>query len=194
MPTKITDHEERAAARLVAQYKGRPRIEALVRAHAKIVQGLEDAGFAFYEKLALATASGDQLDRLGGIVGQQREGRSDGDYRVWISARLALNAGSGTVPELADLLAAIAPAGATVRVEPYFPAGVRASILGAITSATLAGQLDKVLQLAKAGGVEAQLVWLAVAEADTFAFDGGTGLGFGDSADATVGGGLAGTT
>lgn len=178
--TKITDHAERALERVLLQYKDSPRLRALIELHAGTIQELENAAFDFYTKVALPTANGEQLDRIGAIVGQLREGRSDAEYRTWIEARIALNTGSGTVTELLRLFEGIVPPGALITVEPSFPAGFSLSIGGSVlTEATLAAQLAKLLQLAKAGGVRALLHWQESADAALFRFGSGPGFDVG---------------
>ena len=44
--TRITDHVERAKARLIDQYKGKPGVEGLVEALMGPIQDVEDALFA----------------------------------------------------------------------------------------------------------------------------------------------------
>src|SRR5687768_16247400 len=46
------------------------------------------------------TAEGDQLDIIGRIVGLDREGLDDDDYRRYIRARIAANNSNGTIEDL----------------------------------------------------------------------------------------------
>lgn len=191
--SKESDHATRAVERLLAQYRQQPKLEALIALQAGYVQDLEDAAFDFFEQVTLAGAEGATLERLGLIVGQQREGRTDEVLRTWIGARIRLNRGSGTVPELVDLFSALAPEGATVVVRESFPAGLVVELEDVATPAELADQLARVLQLARGGGIRAFLISAVAPPEEAFAFAGvGVGMGFGTVADPLAGGRLAG--
>lgn len=186
---KKTTHEAEAIARLVPQYRNKARLEALLRVYARMIQGLEDAAWELLAAWDIDAQEGAQLDRIGAVVGQAREGRDDPTYRIWIRGRIALNRASGTVPELVDLVRRLSPAGATSAIRPQFPAGLIAEIMGAAgLTAPIAQQLARVLQLGRAAGVSLDVVWSTASEAGTFAFSGGAGAGFGSTADPAVGG------
>ena len=102
--SKIENHIEQARDRLITQFRGKKNIDAIVQALGKQTQDLEDALFPFYDaRLNINTAVGEQLDRLGQIVGQERLGYDDTFYRVLISARIGINTSQGTVPDLIDI-------------------------------------------------------------------------------------------
>lgn len=178
--TQITNHADRAVARLLYQYRGKQKLEDLVRIFcAGDVQELEDAAFGLLAALVVATSSGATLDRLGAIVGQAREGRTDSVFKVWILARVKLNKSSGTIPELLEIFQAVGPAGARFVYTPAYPAGFELTIADVATTAADAEQLRRLLGLATAGGVGSWLKWSAVVPSETFSFSGGAGKGFG---------------
>lgn len=92
---KITDHADAAVARLPGQYKGKPRIEALVRSIGKQTQDLEDAAFTVLLGRSVDTAVGPTLDDVGAIVGQPRQGFDDDFYRILIYVKIAENFSNG---------------------------------------------------------------------------------------------------
>src|SRR5690606_30235819 len=93
--------------RLVEQFRGKPRIEALLRAIAAQVQQLEDVATDLLEKRWLDTAEGAQLDGLGRLLGHGRVAWDAEQYRarLLLRARLRLPAGppASLVPALAPL-------------------------------------------------------------------------------------------
>ena len=77
MTDKITDYDTRLNELLPAQFKGQPNFTGLINAIASIIQDFENEAFRFFDELSLSTATGDQLDGLGEILGEPRNGRSD---------------------------------------------------------------------------------------------------------------------
>jgi hypothetical protein len=102
--TKKTDHVIEAKDNLVEQFKKSPKMQAFIAAFADQVQDLEDAFFEVFEERWIDTAVGVQLDGLGAIVGEDREGRGDDEYRLAIKARIQINFSEAT-PE--DMLLAL---------------------------------------------------------------------------------------
>lgn len=66
------DHGSAAWNNWLGQFRGKPRLEALVKALLKPVEGLQGALRALYEERWLETAVGKQLDGIGEIVGIPR--------------------------------------------------------------------------------------------------------------------------
>ena len=68
------------------------------------IQDLEDSSFEVLLNRWIDTAVGVQLDGVGAIVGEAREGRGDDEYRLAIKARIQINFSEAT-PE--DILTAL---------------------------------------------------------------------------------------
>jgi hypothetical protein len=185
----ITDHDARAKARLVEQFKRQANFLAFFTIAVRQVQDLEDAFFDFLTAFILDNAVGAQLDLLGRIVGQLRGGLDDTTYRLYLRARIKANRSSGTLPELLEIIRLICPPTATIQAIRYQPAAVIFSIDNiAVTDAT-ATAIMKFLRIAKAGGVRIIFEFLTVDPTTVFsAFDDPTGPGFGDNTDASIGG------
>lgn len=92
----ISDHVARALARLPQQFRGKVKIEALLSALVAPCQDLEDALYALLTERDVETAVGQQLDDLGLIVGELRQGRDDDTYRRFVRARISVNKSKGT--------------------------------------------------------------------------------------------------
>lgn len=169
----ILDHEERALARLLQQFRGKPRFEGLIAAHASRMQSVEDMLWELLVCDDIDTATGAQLDDLGDLVGQLRGQLPDAHYRVFIRARVLVNLSSGTPDELIAIVEMIMGAmgnNAFLLREDY-PATVvvvvdeRWTGTGVFPTAVAA-----ILRAARAGGVRSILEWSANWNAETFAF------------------------
>jgi hypothetical protein len=153
--TPILDMVQRGLGRLIERWKDDPVLTALVRMALSRFQEAENAAQQVATLRGIDTASGQQLDNLGALVGQQRQGMSDADYRLRIRARLLINRSSGTTPELIAVFELLAPPGAVIAIRNESPATVVAAVDGA--AVPNAPELNAVLQTAKAGGVRAIL-------------------------------------
>lgn len=95
-----TAHVSEALARLLEQFKGSENLRSLIAALVQPLQDLEGVSFEVYTEMWLSTAEGVQLDGIGEIVGQPRDGRTDVGYRPWIQARILVNRSNGKGDEI----------------------------------------------------------------------------------------------
>jgi len=100
-------HLEEALAQLAEQFKRKPNVEALLAAFVAQVQELEGVLFDLMEDRAIDTAAGIQLDGLGIIINEERQGRDDSAYRQAIRARVMLNTSSGTPEDIIEIARAV---------------------------------------------------------------------------------------
>lgn len=164
MPAKITDHEARAVARLAMQFRGQPRLTALVEALAAQAQVVENGLWQIYEE-TLDTAVGVGLDVLGAIVVQPREDSvDDDDYRLRIKAKAVANRSNG---RFADILQMFAVLLRTAWIREIYPAAIVTEVLGATTTAQ-ATSMARLLAKTRAAGVGSQLVYGLDADALVF--------------------------
>jgi hypothetical protein len=188
---KISDHAARALDRLKQQFRGKPKVEALVTALMGPVQAVEDALYQLLTERGVDTAIGTQLDAIGKVVGQPRGGLSDDTYRRYIRARITANRSSGLVDEL-NLIARLVLDDPTVVITTtqYPPASVVMSLTVAVVPQDLGVALVAFLRKATAAGVRILLHFQPQTLAASFAFEGGAGMGFGDTSNAATGGQL----
>jgi len=93
---KQADYLGDARRKLLEQFKNLPRVDGFLQAVMAEVQELEDAGFDVYvSRLIDNDPVGDLEDKLGALVGQPRNGFSDDQYRIFITARIAANRSDG---------------------------------------------------------------------------------------------------
>lgn len=128
--TQITDHQEQAFGDLSpAIAKGFNEAEA--RLIGDRFQALENLFFQLLQDRSLATAEGEQLDRLGELFGLQRLGLSDEQYRIALSVQVSIARSSGKREEIISAIVALLPVLEGILALP------EASRAAAITNTTL---------------------------------------------------------
>jgi hypothetical protein len=90
---------------LVEQFRGKPVIEALLSSYLSRVQELEDELWIVLWGWVLGNATARQLDDLGAIVGELREGRDDTEYEAAIRVRIRINRSKGRTIDVIDVAA-----------------------------------------------------------------------------------------
>ena len=92
---KNSQHVSEALGRLLTQYKGKPKLAALIEALVEQVQLSENAVVDLVDKRSLDQAKGQQLDKLGTIVGRSRSGFDDDFYRILLYVQIGQNTSQG---------------------------------------------------------------------------------------------------
>lgn len=164
--TQITDHSDRAIELLAQQFRGNVQVEALVRAFVNRIQELENLTIDVLNSLDIDAAVGQQLDLIGAIIGESRQGREDAEYRLYIRARIRLNIGSGTGPDIIDILTFVL-AGRSAELRQYYPASFVVELHGATTDED-AAEASAILISATAAGVGSQLIFSEEDDATSF--------------------------
>ena len=165
------EHIEQALERLLEQYKGKPRIETLLGIYVDQLQEVEEAFWQLLVERWVDNALGAQLDILGAIVGQKRDGRAEEPFRAMVRARILANRSRGTAEDLIAIVVALLDATASGAVKFEEHSGAQARVLMQTTFPDVAlADVNALLQYAKAGGV--RLFFEAPIEeaADTFTY------------------------
>lgn len=170
--TQKTNRVTEAQANLIDQFRAHVNIDALVKALAQQSQELENASFEVLFNTLIPTAIGEQLDGLGEIVGVERGGLIDSDYRVRIGAQILLNVSSGTTPELIELAVALGAPG--VVVTEVYPAKIELEAPAPLINGE---EIGSVLDTAVSAGVGFTFIWFEAALGTEFRF-GTAGQGF----------------
>lgn len=204
--TEKTTHISEAIADLLEQYKGQPKIEALISSYVQQVQDLETVAFQVLQERLLPDASGVQLDGLGAIVGQDRQGDSDTIYKTWLAAKFLVNACEGTIEEMIAIALALLDIDSITDLEltEYFPAGFVIDVSDPLTYLN-PHRFARFMQTARPATVEFAFEYLLSDSSEIFTcsdWDGvgaysadyDSALGFGDDGDPNTGGKFAGAT
>jgi hypothetical protein len=105
--SKIDSHTAIACSNLLTQDSYKPDFEGLLRAIVEPLQDIENILFELYKNRSLNDATGYYLNRIGGIIGEERNYRNDEDYRLAILIRIISNNGGGTADEILIILSSI---------------------------------------------------------------------------------------
>lgn len=158
----ITDHEASGLALLIPEYQDTPRWQAWVASMLISVQEIETAEFDVWEiVLNIDEAVGAQLDLIGRIVREDRDGRTNDLYRRAISVRILINKSQGRIEELVLIVRTFeGPSFAgLVRVrENTTVQGAHLEVRAQSVPVNVQGEILKRLRQAKAGGVGLQLL------------------------------------
>lgn len=144
------------------------------------VQELEDVVYSLNVDRRLDTASGVHLDVYGKLVGEERRGLSDAEYRKFIKARIQTNLSEGEIDRILFILETITGAD-SVEYFPGYPASfiVQFAVDSVPLNNTLADRISVQITEATGAGIGAQVVEYKTVGA--FGFDGDDeALGFGE--------------
>jgi hypothetical protein len=174
-----TDYEVAAGDLLTGQMR-KTVATALAKVFAKQIQDFENAAAAVFSGRTIDSAIGKQLDGLGALVGEARNGLDDDTYRLRIRARIKLNISSGTPDEIIDLFKLLTAAGTVPTITEYQPAFFVLSLEGtsATESVATGEELGRILQKAKPAGVGANLTYSTAAGTNTFYWNGTAAQGW----------------
>ncbi len=178
MINQITDHAAQAKARLLFQYQGKANIEALLDSlGGQQIQDLENILFDINTRLDIDNSVGVQLNNIGLIVGQPRNGQDDITYRLFLKAKSGVNVSEGDVERVLSVWKIIT-GGTVIQVIDVYPAGVELSSDVPVPDA-LASDAFALMQDVVSAGV--RVTSSIISPEDAFGFDGSVGtLGFDD--------------
>ena len=154
----IPDYRDLASALLLSQYRESPRVQALIKALAGATQEIEDISFDLLVSTTLSAASGWALDQWGAVVGEDRGGLDDEDYRRFIEARILANLSDDTIDRMISVFEIVAGPG-EVRYFELYPAAYALTIKrdSPLTDA-LRSRIRALMQSIKPAGVGLTLI------------------------------------
>lgn len=164
--TQILDRVTRTTNNLLKQFKGQPNMEGIAASYGVQFQEIEDMLWDLYMYRWISTASGEQLDKIGDILGEKRAGKSDENYRIALYSRAYLIRGNATIEDL--LFAMTNSYSGDYRLRELGSAALKLRLLTAKPGTVDENTLYDVLQRNKGAGVEAQFVWNDYDEDNTF--------------------------
>jgi hypothetical protein len=176
------DHQGEAESRLLVQFDDAVKLHALVRALVKPLQALELAALQVRDAFDVDTAVGLQLDVVGWLVGEDRQGKGDVAYRAYVKARILANASKGRPRDIYRIVRALIGPGPTVELarEPGLAAHYNLSVTsaalafpwdvdGEVSADIVARAVRDALMLATSGGVSFEIYFQFSANAFEFA-------------------------
>jgi hypothetical protein len=155
-----------AESRFLEQLKDKDNFLKLVEVFTEAIQEVHDVLLDMLDLLNIDTQEGDQLDGIGSIVGEERLGRTDADYRIALKARIRINVSRGTIEDIYSLLALIVGDGVTIELEELQPATIQVHLNQPVIDPAVALAY---MNEAKAAGIASQITYDEVAP--TLAFE-----------------------
>ncbi|MCK5444789.1 MAG: hypothetical protein KAI73_04150 [Rhodospirillaceae bacterium] len=104
---KVPDHTAAGIANLLSQYKDSPTVLNFLTVLLSQLQPVEDDLVDLIFERMLATAVGVQLDQYGKVVGANRRGLVDDDFRKYIRVRIQANLSTGIVDTILDVVSVL---------------------------------------------------------------------------------------
>lgn len=185
----VTLHTPKALGRLIEYWKNKSTLRLWQSAYTDEIQLLENAIWDLYTAYLLDYAGTAQLDTIGKIVGERRNGLSNAAYRIRIRVRILINNSFGRAPQIKTIIKRIT--GARFVQSKFGTASFRISFLEPLESVDLELQIPQIVEEASALGVGFMISYPASANGARYGFSGDPTLnahGYGFSGDATVGG------
>ena len=178
--TDVPDHIAQALARLPEQDKNKPSIAALLSSFVSPAQDLESALWQLLTQRFATTAIGSNLDAIGKLVGQPRNGLADVDYRTYIYARISANRSSGLAEDLLRVAKLLINNAAAVITLSYGGPGTAILRVTGVTQTDAQGAaLAAFVQTAIAAGIRVLVIYSMVIATQTFRYDVGPGYDVG---------------
>lgn len=173
--SKIDQHGIRAKRELFAQFQQSTNLQKLIDVFTEELDELESVFHQLLVERNVTNAVGNQLDIIGEIVGQAREGRTDDEYRTAIRFKIAINTANSTEPSITSA-AKLLLNFTEVSIQETFPAALEINTNGIIVDLSVLSQLVNLV-----GAAIGPLVVTFTNGHSPFVFSGDlTGKGFSD--------------
>ncbi len=156
-------HAEEMAQHLIEFFR-KPRNMEMMRSVGGHLQDVEDAIFAMFSAFDVDSAVGVQLDLLGKLVGERRDGRVEDDYRAAVRTRILVNLSNGRLEDMLAVLRSLLPNAASIVATDLYPAHIRFDVVDDFDGASPA-TVARLLRQAKPAGV--RLTFVPVDLSDT---------------------------
>jgi len=126
--THIENLVERAKARLIGLFKGKPHVEDLVDVLVSQIQIAEDTAWSLVVERTLDQATGVNLDQYGTLLDEPRNGLEDDDYRRVLRARVAADDSDGEGDVILDVVSRLTDSD-NVRLTEAYPHTIMVSVV-----------------------------------------------------------------
>lgn len=166
---------------LLETFRNKPNFLKLLESLQLTANDIEAAIFELRDGFFLSSAIGVQLDVIGTIVGLDRQGLSDEDYRLELIA-YAGTAKAGTPEEILTLGRNLVPTSTKVYYLPAYPGGYRVVFVGIVLTQveldTLVAKLEKASPSGVAVATQSDQYYNAATSADNLSFSDGSNMIF----------------
>lgn len=161
-----TEHTETGLARLIEQFRSKSNLSSILTSFLSQVQGVEDGLYSLLLLRGVYSSTGVQLDGIGAILDEPREGDEDEAYRERLLIKVLLNTCDGSPEKIIEIFSKLT-SGAPIELTEFQPAAFTLWIKYAVdmTDSDGDGVWDQVkrfadyLQAAKPAAVSARLLY-----------------------------------
>jgi len=158
MITHIPNHAEEALSRLLGYQAEYSNLRSIVTLLCEGIQEIEDLLYTLINDTTIEMATGATLDMWGSLLGEPRDGLSDGDYRKFIYARAATRNSAGKAETILYILSIIASYPERV-LHVEFPGTARFEyVTGGDTSLSRRRRISSQVKQATSAGVAVNVV------------------------------------
>lgn len=167
--TKIADHRAEAILAMPQEQQGKATIELLIEVCAGPANDLEDVLYQLLTERFIDTAIGAQLDLIGKIVLQARNGLGDDDYRRYLRARIAANNSEGLISDFIRVTRSVLnDPTLSVTCAREDSAQLSVYIAGGVLATAVANILLEFLQATRMGGIRLLVHYFETIEAESY--------------------------
>lgn len=176
------EHVAQALGHLVSQFREATQLRELVSIYMRQVQEIENLLVSLCEQIDIDAATGPALNALGAVVDEQRNNRSDANYRLAIKAKILLIRSQATHEDVLGLVEALVPS-LPLQLFSYFPAAFEVLVDGAVDPTTIdVNLIARFIREGSAAGVGANVI---LGASPVFKFD-TAGQGFDEGTYAEI--------
>jgi len=165
IPAEV-DWSDRAVHLIPTQFYALPRWRAFFDAMASTA-GMLDGLVSDLLDQRLMSSTGAALDQWGDLAAVDREGLSDGEYRLVILGSIAALR-SDSDPYSLAWIAMLLTGASSAQAYEYYPAAITIEVDGVLVGDAFSARIRRILETARPGGVRLDLV---VGGAPSFTFD-----------------------
>ncbi len=151
----VTVHQNKAPFHTIERWH-KENFAALQASYTPEIQEAENALWDVWISRFIDYAQGEQLNMLGRLVGEGRNGRNDPNYRVRIRARIAINESFGRPKDIVKILQLVDPA--VAEIVEFGPAAFRVDFQAPLSGVATHAEIASIVSEARAAGVGASVV------------------------------------
>lgn len=180
-PEKQPELVRLSLRKLIADFRSQPNISGVLSTWIRRGLATDDEVIDVIDARTLDGATGVNLENLGALVGEAREGRNDATLRAAIRLRIRTNRSQGRVSDLFEIVNLLVPDNWSFLEVPY---GYFAVLLYGASSATVQA-LALALSRSKPLGHQGELITSALPASQTIRFAFGADPGVSPAVDVT---------
>lgn len=151
---ELRNQVEIGIGRILSQFQEKPYLVGLFRSFLENIQIVEETWFELLNERGIYVAVGQQLDVLGLLAGESRNGRTDEPYRQAILRKIVVNASDGTAPKVLEILELLTQS-TEVSLFEHYPA----TVYYYVSSGEVSENLPATMEAATGAGIKTGVIF-----------------------------------